>query len=296
MKKSKKLLTAIIVASAIISATHAEPCIPNALTAEAHSGRTDSSGGHHDYNNVSGLGSYHYHCGGYPAHLHPGGICPYSSGYDEPDDTPAPKPAFKLKMNKKALYITVGKRNTLKLNTSSKKVTWRSSRKKVATVKNGVITAKKPGRTTISAKYNGQIVKCNVTVFKKIKNPVSLATSCISIQTLDWNAFSDDICFCVKNNTSETIRIHNTLKAFNDNYRYIGTMKMPFSNSVTIAPGSKKKVTFLDFGFSGLIFDTQRFNFKMEIGATAITCRAEYNYDYDLFNDIGQPYIFSFHK
>lgn len=48
-------------------------------TVQAHSGRTDSSGGHHDNKNVSGLGSYHYHCGGYPAHLHDGGVCPYSS-------------------------------------------------------------------------------------------------------------------------------------------------------------------------------------------------------------------------
>lgn len=48
-------------------------------TAFAHSGRTDGSGGHHDYNNKSGLGSYHYHCGGFPAHLHPNGVCPYAS-------------------------------------------------------------------------------------------------------------------------------------------------------------------------------------------------------------------------
>lgn len=48
------------------------------LTVEAHSGRTDSNGGHHDYKNKSGLGSYHYHCGGYPAHLHENGVCPYS--------------------------------------------------------------------------------------------------------------------------------------------------------------------------------------------------------------------------
>ena len=45
----------------------------------AHPGRTDSNGGHHDYKNKSGLGSYHYHCGGYPAHLHPNGVCPYKS-------------------------------------------------------------------------------------------------------------------------------------------------------------------------------------------------------------------------
>lgn len=45
----------------------------------AHSGRTDSTGGHKDNKNKSGLGSYHYHCGGHPAHLHTNGVCPYSS-------------------------------------------------------------------------------------------------------------------------------------------------------------------------------------------------------------------------
>ena len=44
----------------------------------AHSGRTDSNGGHRDNKNVSGLGYYHYHCGGNPAHLHDSGVCPYS--------------------------------------------------------------------------------------------------------------------------------------------------------------------------------------------------------------------------
>lgn len=44
----------------------------------AHSGRTDSSGGHHDYKNKSGLGSYHYHHG-YGPHLHTNG-CPYEGG------------------------------------------------------------------------------------------------------------------------------------------------------------------------------------------------------------------------
>jgi hypothetical protein len=43
----------------------------------AHSGKTDANGGHRDNKNVSGLGSYHYHCGGHPAHLHTNGTCPY---------------------------------------------------------------------------------------------------------------------------------------------------------------------------------------------------------------------------
>ena len=49
------------------------------MNSYAHSGRTDSNGGHKDNNNKSGLGSYHYHCGGYPPHLHPNGVCPYTS-------------------------------------------------------------------------------------------------------------------------------------------------------------------------------------------------------------------------
>lgn len=47
-------------------------------TAYAHSGRTDSNGGHKDNKNKSGLGYYHYHHG-YSAHLHENGICPYDT-------------------------------------------------------------------------------------------------------------------------------------------------------------------------------------------------------------------------
>lgn len=44
----------------------------------AHSGRTDGNGGHRDNKNKSGLGYYHYHCGGNPAHLHTNG-CQYDN-------------------------------------------------------------------------------------------------------------------------------------------------------------------------------------------------------------------------
>lgn len=47
-------------------------------TSLGHGGKTDSSGGHKDNKNKSGLGGYHYHCGGSSAHLHKDGKCPYS--------------------------------------------------------------------------------------------------------------------------------------------------------------------------------------------------------------------------
>lgn len=70
MKKLKKVLMLALAMALVIAQIQ---------VVAAHSGRTDSQGGHHDYKNVSGLGSYHYHCGGYPAHLHKNGVCPYSS-------------------------------------------------------------------------------------------------------------------------------------------------------------------------------------------------------------------------
>lgn len=70
-----KALSVFLVACTIIAYN---PIINMTQTVEAHSGRTDSSGGHKDNNNKSGLGSYHYHCGGHPAHLHENSVCPYS--------------------------------------------------------------------------------------------------------------------------------------------------------------------------------------------------------------------------
>lgn len=68
MKKKKfKVIITIIIIVLIIP-----------IISFAHGGKTDSSGGHRDNNNVSGLGSYHYHHG-YSAHLHPNGVCPYET-------------------------------------------------------------------------------------------------------------------------------------------------------------------------------------------------------------------------
>ena len=70
--KKRKLIIAITLLLIIFSAF--------IYTVFAHKGRTDANGGHRDTDNQSGLGGYHYHCGGYPAHLHQNGYCPYTSG------------------------------------------------------------------------------------------------------------------------------------------------------------------------------------------------------------------------
>lgn len=69
-KKKKALICSVIFVVAVI--------LLFVINALAHSGRTDASGGHRDNKNVSGLGYYHYHCGGNPPHLHSSGVCPYT--------------------------------------------------------------------------------------------------------------------------------------------------------------------------------------------------------------------------
>lgn len=77
MKKQIKALFMALCLSTAAAGISISPAF--VMESEAHSGRTDSNGGHHDYKNKSGLGDYHYHHG-YGPHLHPNGVCPYTSG------------------------------------------------------------------------------------------------------------------------------------------------------------------------------------------------------------------------
>ena len=62
-----------------------------------------------------------------------------------------------IKLNQKTLYLTPKKSYKLKIKGTKKKVTWKSSTKKVATVsKSGKVTAKKIGKATIVAKVKGK--------------------------------------------------------------------------------------------------------------------------------------------
>lgn len=90
MKRLTRSMLAILLAGVVSFAPVASVSDQSPIaTVSAHSGRTDSNGGHRDNRNVSGLGSYHYHCGGYPPHLHENGVCPYASGASSSSSTDA---------------------------------------------------------------------------------------------------------------------------------------------------------------------------------------------------------------
>ena len=71
------------------------------ITAFAHSGRTDSSGGHYD----SSTGSYHYHHG-YPAHQHTNGKCPYND-VDNTTNSENENNNFKLVFSKITIAVVI---------------------------------------------------------------------------------------------------------------------------------------------------------------------------------------------
>lgn len=73
--------------------------------------------------------------------------------------------AAQVKLNAKKVTLQKGKKKTLKLKDATGKITWKSSKKSVAAVsKKGVVTAKKPGKVTITATNKGKKYKCTVTV------------------------------------------------------------------------------------------------------------------------------------
>ncbi len=78
-------------------------------------------------------------------------------------------PAKSVKLNKAKLTLKRGKsfklKATMKPSNTSDTITWTTSKKKVATVKNGKVTAKSAGTATITAKTSsGKKATCKVTV------------------------------------------------------------------------------------------------------------------------------------
>lgn len=77
------------------------------------------------------------------------------------------------KLSTQALTLKVGAKKQLYINnvTTSVTVKWKSSNASVATVKNGLVTAKKKGTAKITATVNKKALTCKVTVSAKSITP-----------------------------------------------------------------------------------------------------------------------------
>ena len=151
----------------------------SAIPSYAHSGRTDSSGGHKDNKNKSGLGSYHYHCGGYPAHLHSGGYCPYTDVFPY---------SVEIQVGKTTLGI--GERTSISAavspsNACDTYVDLSSSDEEVIEIRGDELVAVGYGTATITGEsFNGKKKSVTITVKKIEAESVSISSPIPSDQTV----------------------------------------------------------------------------------------------------------------
>lgn len=212
---SKKFLTAISMICLIISISG---------NSFAHSGRTDSNGGHKDNQNKSGLGSYHYHCGGHPAHLHDNGVCPYSSSSSnssnnksstsssskenvttsstvEPVPQPAPEPeptqiinASSVEINENISSMKVGESIKLTVTivpekTEDTSIIWSSSDEDIATVSStGKVVALKEGMVNITATTSNEKIDTIAITVEEVKQENN--TIVVPMQSNELNSMS----------------------------------------------------------------------------------------------------------
>lgn len=184
------------------------------LSAFAHGGRTDGSGGHKDNKNKSGLGGYHYHCGGYPAHLHSGGVCPYrgggSSGGSSYSSTPKKVYATSITAKNVPSKIDAGDTATLEAsvypsNAEDKTISWESSDSSVLVVSStGKLTAVGVGTATITAKTSrGTSKRFTITVNEVVAESISLAENDTEILLGDTETLECE--FTPDNTTDKTV-------------------------------------------------------------------------------------------
>lgn len=195
------------------------------MSAFAHSGRTDSSGGHRDNKNKSGLGSYHYHCGGHPAHLHNNGVCPYASGSSSSNSSSsgssssntlssssAPKTVYatSIKASDVPSQIYAGETAELKASVypataEDNTISWESSDTNVLMVSStGSLTAVGVGTATITAKTSrGTSKQFTITVNEVVAESISIADNSAEILMEDTKNLKCE--FYPENTTDKTI-------------------------------------------------------------------------------------------
>ena len=193
----------------LILATTLMMIITLPFSAFAHGGRTDASGGHKDNKNKSGLGGYHYHCGGYPAHLHTGGVCPYTGGGSSSSYSSTPKTVYATSITAKNVpsKINAGDTATLEAsvypsNAEDKTISWESSDTSVLVVSStGKLTAVGVGTATITAKTSrGTSKKFSITVNEVVAENISIADNETEILLGDTKTL---ICSFTPDNTTD---------------------------------------------------------------------------------------------
>lgn len=180
------------------------------LMAFAHSGRTDSRGGHRDNKNKSGLGYYHYHCGGYPPHLHTGGVCPYKSSTTSTGTTSKTVYATKITAVNVPATINNGESTQLKgavypTNAQDKTIEWTSNNPEIVTVtSSGELHAVGVGKATVTATTSrGTKTTFTITVKEVIAENITIEDKLTTMLLDETKSLS--VAFTPENTTNKNI-------------------------------------------------------------------------------------------
>lgn len=178
------------------------------------------------------------------------------------------------KLNKTSLTLKIGKSATLKVLNSSKKFTWTTSNKSVATVSKGKVTAKNFGSATITAKNGKTILKCKV----KVSFSQEQAKKNISIE---YDVAENETVAFVTNNNNYSICIDNATMMF---YGKKGFLSSEEDNNNCIGPGHTAVLHFsnpYDDDYNYIIPDSYKLNYTVE-STTNIDYVDKIKYSYHL--------------
>lgn len=169
--------------------------------------------------------------------------------------TPTPVKTPTPSLSEQSIVLTAGFSQKISTYNTSGKVTWSSKKKSVATVKNGKITGKKPGTTTITAKTaSGYTMSCKVTVKKNVYSVKKAAVSDIEYDKSALDIYK--VSYDKKGNLVIKARMLNNkpnlLKRIEDmkiwiktkNGKTIGVYSAKRINNVNLNAGKAKKYTF----------------------------------------------------
>lgn len=222
--------------------------ISTSTIALGHSGRTDSSGGHRDNKNKSGLGSYHYHCGGYPAHLHSNGGCPYSSSNNTNNTNT--NSVDTITVNNSPTELIIGNSYSLDYKVSyansTGSCTVSSSNSEVVSVdNNGTMMAKGVGEATITIATKNNTKSFYVSVLPIKVESIDLSDTelrvqldkekSVSVTINPYNATNKSVVWTSENENIAQVDEYGNIKAISSGNTIINVNSADgISNSISV--------------------------------------------------------------
>ncbi len=181
--------------------------------------------------------------------------------------------AVSVKLDKTKVTVYEQKKATIKVKGTKKKVTWKSSNTKIATVKDGVVTGKKKGTAKITAKVNGKSYTCKVTVKKAELSNKSVTLTEGSSKKISLKGAYKKVTY--KSNNKKIVTVKN------------GTIKAvaPGKTTVTVFHNGKKytcKVTvndkIIDLKLDKTLFNDKEIKAELSKEMTIKSTKVKGNY------------------